>query len=413
MVDDNGKEIPLQFVDRKAGHDSWALWAEDVPALGYRTYRILAGSAPRTESAPFVPANDTLENAFYRLVLDRKNAAIQSLYDRECARELLDPQRSWQLGQLIYERLSDRRSMEELRRGEFTRSSPENVTLKPGLDGSIWNSVTLTGGCEGFVGGEGVTCEIRLFKTAKRIDLVFRARKVGVNDPEAVYVGFPFYVPGGSLVFEAQGGIVRPGQDQLPGTASDWNTVQNFAAVRSPDAQIVLVSDEIPLMQFGGINTGRYQYETKPASQQVFSWVLNNYWTTNFRSSQEGGMTWSYSLTSGRDAGNGTATRFGWGARVPLVARVLSGTGETAGGGGSRSLWPFKPSAILLVSCRPAGEGVILHLREVEGKPVVLEPAAPGMGQRLEEVNANGAPLRPVTAVSFGAFESKFVRIGR
>ena len=105
---------------------------------------------------------------------------------------------------------------------------------------------------------KGVTCEIRLFNTTKRIDLVFKARKLPVNDPEAVYVAFPFSLKDGTLVFEAQGGLVRPGENQIPGTTTDWNTAQNFAALRSPTAQIVLVSDEVPLMQFGGINTGRY-----------------------------------------------------------------------------------------------------------------------------------------------------------
>ena len=116
----------------------------------------------------------------------------------------------------------------------------------------------------------------------KRIDLVFKGRKLPVNDPEAVYVAFPFMLHDGKLHFEAQGGMVVPGENQIPGTSNDWNTVQNFAALRSPNAQVVLVSDEIPLMQFGGINTGRYDPAAKAESQQIFSWVLNNYWTTNF-----------------------------------------------------------------------------------------------------------------------------------
>ncbi len=166
-----------------------------------------------------------------------------------------------------------------------------------------------------------------------------------MNDPEAVYVAFPFALEQGTLQFEAQGGLVQPGENQIPGTATDWNTVQNFAALRSPAGQIVLVSDEIPLMQFGGINTGRFKPGAKPETQQIYSWVLNNYWTTNFRSSQEGEMSWSYALTSSRDASNSFATQFGWGVRVPFVSRVLPKGNASSTEARTRSAWPFAPSS--------------------------------------------------------------------
>jgi len=190
------------------------------------------------------------------------------------------------------------------------------------------------------------------------------------------------------LWFEAQGGMVRPGVNQIPGTVNDWNTVQNFAALRGPAAQVVLVSDEIPLMQFGGINTGRYNPNAKPESQQIYSWVLNNYWTTNFRASQEGELIWSYALTSGADTSNSFATRFGWGTRVP-----------------------FAPSSLLLVGTRPAKQGIILHLREVAGHSAMLARLEGAKGWGIEEVDALGGPLRQTTTVTFRPFEVKFVRV--
>jgi len=413
IVDDRGREIAAQFIESRAEGDTWALWVEDVPAFGYRIYRILTTSTPRLAEPALVLMDDTLENAFYRLVLDRSNGAIKSVYDLELHQELLDPQRSWQLAQLIYERLADRSGMEELRLGAYTRSTLDNIRMKPGRDGNIWQSVVLTGRNHGFVVDEGVSCEIRLFKRVKRIDLVFRARKLGTTDPEAVYVAFPFALPGGALVFEAQGGIVSPGENQLPGTASDWNTVQNFASVRAPKAQIVLVSDEIPLIQFGGINTGRYQYEAKPATQQMYSWVLNNYWTTNFRASQEGDMTWTYVLTSGADPSNSFASRFGWGIRVPLVSCVLPGRSGSVDGKASQSFWPFKPSTVLLVSSRPAQKGIFLCLREMEGRPATLELENRPARWQFEEVNALGIPLRPLSSVPFEPFETKFLHVWR
>ena len=410
IVDDGGRDVPIQLMESRAEGNYWALWVSDVPPLGYATYRIVLTGKERTQEAPFT-APDTVQNAYYRLTLDRKTGSIGSLVDLELGRDLLDPKRSRQLGEFIYERLADRRPMEQYRLGEYTRTSLSGIRFSPGVDGPIWQSIAVAGSSVGFAGDDGVTCEIRLFKTTKRIDVLFKGRKLPVNDPEAVYVAFPFSLEQGTLQFEAQGGMVQPGENQIPGTVNDWNTVQNFAALRGPAAQIVLVSDEIPLMQFGDINTGRYKPGAKPATQQIYSWVLNNYWTTNFRSSQEGEMSWSYSLTSGKDAGNSFATQFGWGVRVPFVSRVLPKGKASSEASRTRSVWPFAPSSVLLISARPAKQGMILHLRETAGKATPLQPAASGIGWKMEEVDALGDPLRPLTTLDFQPFETKFIRI--
>ncbi len=412
ILDSQGREAPAQLLQSRPEGSYWALWVSDVPPLGYAAYHVSIADAPRSAEPQAAPAG-TLASAYYQVTFDTASGAIRSLYDRELGQELLDPARTRQLGEFIYERLSDRHPMEEGRLGDYTRTGLRNIRLSAGVDGPIWKSMVLSGSSDGFAGNEGIRCEVRLFKTAKRIDLLFRGRKLPVNDPEAAYVAFPFHLEQGTLLFEAQGGLVRPGVNQIPGTATDWNTVQNFAAVRSPAAQVILVSDEIPLMQFGGINTGRFTPGAQPASQQIFSWVLNNYWTTNFRSSQEGDMSWSYAITSGREAGTSYATRFGWGVRMPFVSRVLPGGRTVSSRASVRSAWPFTASSLLLVDTSPDTEGIVLHLRETAGAPAALTFAKSARGWSMEEVDALGGPLRPAGKVTFQPFETKFVRVRR
>jgi alpha-mannosidase len=412
LMDERGGEIFAQILESRPEGNYWALWVKDIPPLGYRTYRIVVSKEDRPADPAFSP-RDTLDNAFYKVAFDQKTGGVTSIVDRELGQEILDHGSAWQFGQLIYERLSDRHSMEELRLGGHTRTAMHNVSITAGIDGPIWQSLIVKGVSNGFVDSTRVTCEIRFYKNAKRIELIYKGRKETVNDPEAAYVAFPFAMKDGKLVYEAQGGLAYPGENQLPGTTTDWNTSQNFAALRSPQGQIVLVSEEIPLMQFGGINTGRFQKDAKPASGQIYSWVLNNYWTTNFRSAQEGEMTWRYAITSGKDASNDLATRFGWGTRIPFVSRVLPAHAEKRNGTTVRSAWPFVPAPVLLVSVRPADEGVILHLRETGGKPVTLTVAAEWKDLKMEETDALGTHLRTVTSVSFKPYEVKFVRLLR
>ena len=153
------------------------------------------------------------------------------------------------------------------------------------------------------------------------------------------------------------------------GYATDWNTVQNFASVRNSSAQILMASDRIPLMQFGGINTGRYQYGAKPAKTHIYGWPMNNYWTTNFNADQRGELTFTYPLTSAADTSNLKATRFGWGYRIPLLARVLP-PGQSNGQEPEASFLSIEPDNLLLINAKPvpSDHSVILQVREVAGR---------------------------------------------
>jgi alpha-mannosidase len=231
-----------------------------------------------------------------------------------------------------------------------------------------------------------------------------------------MYVAMPFQWPDGKVVYEAQGGVVMPGQNQLPGSSSDWQGVQSFVAVRSPQGQIICGSDQIPLVQLGDLNGGKWQPVTVIERPYVYSWVMNNYWYTNFRASQEGEFRWSYYLTSTRDASNAAASRFGWGSRVPLAARVLP-PGKAGGGKLSDSLLKCDAGNLLLIESRPAarGKGVVLHWREVDGKKATLDLAGQPFAARIkraDEVNVVEETLKAgISSLSFEPYEVKFVKL--
>jgi hypothetical protein len=73
----------------------------------------------------------------------------------------------------------------------------------------------------------------------------------------------------------------------------------------------------------GDFNLGKWQPVARVERPHVYSWVMNNYWFTNFRVEQEGEFKVHYYLTSTTDTSRSFATRFGWGSRVPLATRVL------------------------------------------------------------------------------------------
>lgn len=270
-------------------------------------------------------------------------------------------------------------------------------------------------GTEGFP--KGIDLELRLYKNVKKIELRYMARKLIITDPEALYVAFPFSLPGSRIVFETIGGTLTQGQ-QLPGSSSDWNAAQNFVAVRGKTSQIVVVSNEVPLWQFSDFNMGKFERNPKKGKTWLYSWVMNNYWMTNFRAYQEGGFSWSYQITSTTDTTNTFATKFAWGERNPFPTRTFPAGSEKLTTFSMETLRINGSPNILLMNSRPAfkkGGAILLRFRELEGEAgeVKLTSVVPGRPvSRVTEVNAAGVKLgEPITSVKLKPFEVRFIEV--
>ena len=243
--------------------------------------------------------------------------------------------------------------------------------------------------------------------------MVYRLRKKAVTDPEAIYIAFPYEVEAGKIHLDVPGGNIEAGVDQIPGSSNDWYTVQNFATARSERSQVVMGSPEIPLMQFGAINTGRYEAGAVPQSTNMYSWPMNNYWLTNFNADQMGELQWSYFITSSTDNSIGYATRFAWENRIPFLTRVLQADERSTAGFPAASLLKIVPQNLLLVNMRPVeGErAVMLQLREIDGKPARFEATSDKIAiQSIEERDVVGAPISDAS-LDFAPWENKFIKI--
>ena len=341
---------------------------------------------------------------------------MNSLFDKNLQIELSDTTCKWKIGQFIYEQLSNRQQIEQFKLEKAERSSLENVEIKSFIDGPIWKSLYIYGESPTCADSHGVNVEIRLYKKEKKIEFIYDMYKLPVFEPEAVYVAFPFKLSDSKLLFEGQGGIIEPGKDQLPGTSSDWNVIQNFACIKNNENQIIFGSEEIPLVHLGGLNMGKFSYYSNPEKPYIFSWVLNNYWTTNFKASQEGELKWSYYITSTDNESSSEATRFGWGSRIPFLTRVLP-AGNNKELLSTKSLLDIDYPNILLINAKPSidGNGIILLLRETSGQSTeidISEVLKNNKYNKVSVVNAIEYDLETITSkLVFKPFEAKFVKL--
>lgn len=411
VFDQNGRRMAAQPVSHRSDGAYWAVWLEDIPAFGYKKWVI----RPLEEAAeyPDPQAPPVLENDWYRIEADAERGAIRSWYDKALGLELVDPAAPYLLGEFILEQLSNREQMENKRLDDYRRLSLDTVWFDSKTDGAVWTSLKFHGETETAMGPKGYSFEIRLFHTEKRVEIACSIVKKSIVEPESFYLAFPFQLEGGKHFTEVQGGVIETGKDQIPGSSSDWYTVQHFTALRNGAAQIVMGSPEMPLMQFGAINTGRYEAGAMPQGPHLYSWPMNNYWVTNYNAEQRGGHAWTYYISSSADVSNGFATRFGWGSRTPYLTRVIpgGGAGDNKWEGSFIAGWQEN---VALINARPAPDGrsLLLHVRETDGRPAPLRlfNGITGEALHLEEADVTGAPVKG-GVMELGPLESRFFRL--
>ncbi len=410
----SGREVPAQVLTKRREGAYWVLEVSDIPAMGYKALKIeVMGQAAPVEAGTNV---EVLENKFYKIVIDKATGSINSLIDKEMNQELADGQNPYDIGQPVRETLLNRRQM------TATQTTVSNVKVDAGTNGPVWESVRIASDLEGFEKGtegspKGIELEIRLYKNVKKIEFKYMAHKEILTDPEALYVAFPFSLPGSRIVFETIGGTLTQGQ-QLPGSSSDWNAAQNFVAVRGKKGQIIVVSNEVPLWHFSDFNMGKFERYPKQGKTWLYSWVMNNYWTTNFRAFQEGGFSWSYQITSTTDTTNTYATKYAWSERNPFPTRTFPAGANELKSPSMETLKISGPANAMLVNSRPAFKEkgtILLHFRELEGLPaeVKLSSAVPGQSiRKMVEVNAVGKQIgQPVTSVQLKPYEVRFIEV--
>jgi hypothetical protein len=411
IFDNDGNRLEVQPVLNRSDVTQWAVWLKDIPAFGYKRYIIKAIDDPPISTEEI--NNKVLENKWYKIVTDQKKGTIISWYDKELSLELIDPKSEYKMGEFILEQLGNRSQMESRKLDDFTRSPLDTVWFDSMAKGEIWNSIKFYGESATSEKPKGFMFEIRLYNTEKRLDLACSIIKKSIVSPQSFYIAFPFNLKDGKHFTEVQGGVIETGKDQIKGSSNDWYTVQDFTSIRNESTQLVIGCPEMPLMQFGAINTGRYIAGAMPQGTNLFSWPMNNYWVTNFNADQRGGHSWTYYLTTSSDVSNGFATRFGWGCRVPYLTRILpgSGIGDNNWEGSFITGWP---SDILLISSEPSSDGkyCTIHLREINGKNASLKLINGLNGKDLSaiEVDATGKPVSNPT-LNIGPLESRFYRI--
>jgi alpha-mannosidase len=371
------QEVSLEILYTKQRFVHVRFLAKNLPAVGYKCFSIEYGK----DGGPAEPqrsSGDTVENSFYRIIVDPESGALKSIYDKQLQRELVDVNTPYKFGQYLYVTGGDGNTQMI---NPFPALPAADLAVHPSSHGKLLGKEQLAWGhsirmTSSDVKTPMIETEILLFNDQKKIEFRYRVHKDYTTAKEAVYFAFPAAVSNPAFAFASQQGWIDPARDLMKGGSLEWFTVQQWMAVHNSNLALGIVPSDAPLASFGDINRGRWPGEFKPQTGTIFSYVMNNYWHTNYRAGQSGDFVFRYAVTSGAHLDGGALTRLGLEEMRPLELDYV--VGQDKAGNPSRplpasgaSFIETSSADIALITWKQAedGKGTIIRLQETTGKP--------------------------------------------
>jgi alpha-mannosidase len=184
--------------------------------------------------------------------------------------------------------------------------------------------------------------------------------------------------------YEIQNGFVDPSRDQLPGAGKEWFSVQRWVAAEQGDVAAALVPVDASLVSLGDIVRGTWPEEFGQRPGTIFSYVMNNYWDTNYAAGQGGDFTFRYVLTSGNNLPPAYLSRLGREEMSPLEVDQITSQDKAINSprpldSAQGSFLRVDQPNVVLETWKTAedAEGTILRFVEVAGKESIVDVQTP------------------------------------
>ncbi len=314
-----GNVVPIEIVS--AGNDfrHVRFTAVNIPAIGYKVFQL------HPTDRPVIPAaavnTTTLESQYYRVELEPSTGAVRSIYDKQLQRELVDQQSSYRFGQYLYVSGGDKEPNSII---ENRPVSPQaKLEVYPAGNGRLISTTRTPYGWVARMESANtntpkIVTEIRLFEREKKIEFIEDVSKTDVNSKEAVYFAFPFAMKRPQFQYEIQTGVVDPAKDMYPGAGHEWFSVQHWVSVQEDGVSATVMPLDTPLVTLGDINRGAWPIQFGERTGTIFSYLMNNYWNTNYRAGQGGDFHFRYVITSAAATDVPMLSRLGWEEMTPI-----------------------------------------------------------------------------------------------
>ena len=368
VVGPDGKAVPSQ----RLSSGELAVLVQDLPPFSSRRFRLVAGraAAPR-ESAARVNGLQ-LTNGRVSALVDEATGGVTKLEAAGDGRNFVDTARGESLNSYLFMVGKDP--------GQAQRSGPGTVAA---VDrGPLLATLRVESSAPG---ARRLVRDVTLIAGSDRLDFATTVDKsrapagpkgdyYGDASKESVNLAFPFDVEGGQVRMELPlGGVIRPDIEQMAGSCKNWFTIGSWTDVSAPGRGVTLISPDAPLLQVGGLTANLLNSQSDPrvwrasagSSTNLYPWLMNNHWGTNYRAYQEGPVTFRFAVRPHRGYDPAAATRAATGMSQPLL--VFPAAGSAPAG---ESRLRLSTEDVVVTGFKPAddGGGWIVRLYNVSGQ---------------------------------------------
>jgi hypothetical protein len=384
--------------------------------MGYKCYNKRPTKAKLEK--PQASLGTTLESAYYRVVLDAESGAVRSIFDKESNKELMSAASPYRFDQHLYVTGGDQPSHNRLpyccAPDEVQLPTPE-LTVHEGRGGRLVSIERAPFGTVARLESSDtntpqIQTDIILFDSQKKIEFPNHVRKENVYTKEAIYLAFPFAMDQPQFRYDLQNGYVDPTRDLLPGADREWFAVQHWVAARQTGVAAALIPVDAELITLGEIVRGKWPIQLGQRQGTVFSYVMNNYWFTNYVAGQGGEFTFRYVLTSATSLEPGALSRFGWEEMTPLETNEITENDKEFSPprplpAVEESFLQVSQPNVVLVNRKTAenGQGSILRFLELAGDPGEVSVQIPILQvEHAWMCNAMEENQQPLTTAAHG-----------
>lgn len=396
------------------------LFADKVPASGYRTYEVEAAgqTRPATLKSPTL-----VETPYFRATFDLKRGGIASLVEKKRGRELVDKSSPYALGQFLHERF-DAQQMLAFHNAygrpgySWSKGDLPADTKYAALTPSSWRMaveqspvgdvVTLTA-TDTLGLAKAMSIVFTLPRHQPYVEVEWRvSEKTPDPMPEGGWLCFPFAVADPHFKVGRLAGPIDPAKDVIRGANRYYFCLNTGLTVTGPEgAGMGLCPLDSSCVSLDEPGLWKFDLDYLPKKPSVFVNLYNNEWNTNFPEWQDG--TWSNRvrvwMTRGGDLGADLIVP-AWEARLPLLAAVAEGQAGRLPK--SREGLNLSRHGVLVTAFgqNPDGAGTLLRLWEQAGQKGSCKVELPDgiKASRARPVTLRGEPVGEAVPVRGGAF---------
>ena len=386
----DGKPVPSQ----RLSSGELAVLVENVSPFSAKRLFVEKGQAFSRNAAKI--QSNSMENDFISVSMNPQSGAIDTFTWKEKGIQLVDHAQRSGLNQYLYVAGTDPDKAQPV----------SHVRVRMKEQGSLVVSFLVEADAPG---AKSYSTEIRLVEGIDRLDLITNIDKLPVRDKEGVHIAFPFAVPGGQLRYDVADSIVRPETDQLTGSCKNFFSVQSWVDISNANYGVTWASVNAPLIEIGAITAELPWMKSIQPSTSIYSYVMNNYWHTNYKADQQGPVTFTYSILPHAGFNAADAARFGTERRQPLMAALVDASTSPRG-----SLLHLSSPDVLISSLKPTADGKswLAYLYNPSDKAQKVNVLwNDGSAASIHSTDAGGRILGRSHDVEIAAFGSAYLRI--